>query len=140
MCVPARARSAIYALGADYIANTESIIHNLRRATRETVTKLAPCIICPRRYSWRTYVVQLRVSSAFCTNRTYINIYIDARGSSWKQAATDDPCSSSVSTRILYTRVQIYTTCVYSVLFKYKYILPLLLSSSSSSLFFVTIP
>jgi len=58
------------------IANTESIIHNLRRATRETVTKLAPCIICPRRYSWRTYVVQLRVSSAFCTGRTYIYIYI----------------------------------------------------------------
>jgi len=26
MCVPARARSAIYALGADYIANTESTI------------------------------------------------------------------------------------------------------------------
>lgn len=137
MC--ARARALQYTLWERTIVNTESIIHNLRRATRETVTKLAPCIICPRRYSWRTYVVQLRVSSAFCTNRTYIYIYIDARGSSWKQAATDDPCSSSVSTRILYTQVQIYTTCVYSVLFKYQYILPLLLSSSLS-LFFVTIP
>jgi len=70
-------------------------IYNLRRATRETVTKLAPCIICPRRYSWRTYVVQLRVSSAFCTNRIYLYmLYI-------------------ICTWYIYIHTHIYVICIY---------------------------
>jgi hypothetical protein len=128
VCVCPRARALCNIRAGSGLANTESTVYvyiyiicgvlHEKRSRNWLRVLFAPAVTREGHMSCNCAYRLPFAQIVFVYLYLYLYIYIDARGSSWKQAATDDPCSSSVSTRILYAGTNIYNVCIYSVLCK----------------------